>query len=220
MAAIVTRNNRATRDTVAPPPALKENGDNYEWRMFYHNNEYAADADTLPELIELLIPDYTTEEPLTANNGYRLRLQYLAAARLMVQAEVYASLDDEAYDALQDWERNVLLYSETDNENLTTNYLTPYGWGEGEGELRGLGFGENVNVEDTESMDWWVSDVPLILIKDFYVPNSNLAEPMSPHGDYEVVPNMVKVSAESELDFLVSLDRLGLIVFGKPGVAD
>lgn len=201
MTAVITANNRASRDTRAPAPATHEDGSNYRWRMFYDEGRTIADADSMSELIECLLPDYaylqTKEERLGA------RIDLAQGFQMQARAEILAGLTAEQDAALQDWEREVLTW----NGDGT---LDPYGWGDGTGEI-GV---------KSEGADWtpdvWSADVPLILMSVAYGDDSGIPAPISSHGDYQDVPNIIWVRPESERTLLESLNRLGVIAFGTP----
>lgn len=201
MAAVITPNNRASRDTRAPAPATHEDGSNYNWRMFYDSGRTIADADSMAELIELLLPAYgymqTNEERLGA------RIAIAQGVQIQTRAGILADLTEEQEAGLADWEKAVLSWS-------GDGTLDPYGWGDGSGEL-GV---------KKEGADWvpdvWSSDIPLVLLSTSYDGDTGIQRPLSSHGDYREVPNLIWLRPESERSLLESLNRVGFIVFGEP----
>lgn len=204
MVAIITANNRASRDSVAPPPSLKDDGTPYAWRMFFENNRIIADSDNLDELIELLLPGYVslTDEPT------RLEARSYIAHNVQIQgkANILADLTQEQINDLKEWEINVLEWASEDGIKSD-----PYGWGDGTGTL-----GETNN----EALDIWTADVPLLLVDTSYAPYTDVPAPLSKYGDYiDNVANLYWIRAASEETLLRTLSKLGFITFGKPGPA-
>lgn len=201
MSAVITANNRASRDTRAPAPATHEDGSNYRWRMFYDGGRTIADADSMSELIECLLPDYAFLQSKDERLGARIALA--KSVQVQVRASILANLSAEDMENMQEWEKEVLHWN-------ADGTLDPFGWGDGSGEL-GL---------KKEGDDWtpdvWSSDVPLVLISSGYGEDTGIPAPISSHGDYVEVPNILWIRPESENSFLESLNRLGVIVFGEP----
>lgn len=211
MVAVLTANNRAGRDNIAPPPAVKENGDNYNWRMFFDDGRSIADADTLAELIDLLIPGYldTPEEQRIYD-----RLDFARSVQTAARAAALARASQEELDALEEWELALLQWEDPSGD--------PYGWEDGSKPARpAMAFSQSV--EDEESItgpDMWSSDVPLVLIDAHYAPYGAAAPPLSSYGDFELVPNIVWLEIVDEKEFLQSLHRIGLIHFGVPAATE
>jgi hypothetical protein len=195
MTAILSTNNIAGRDNIAPAPALKENGENYPWRMFFDNNQRIVDADTTVELLDYLIDGYqvlNTEERHEARINLARGVQQLARGVIASQVEP---------DDVSDWEWSILVYGDQEAG------LDPYGWGDGTGEL---------GKYDPEVIDVWSSKHQLVLLESTYAPYTDIARPMSSEGDYKYVKNIIWLEPEHEEDFLRSLSRIGFITFGQP----
>lgn len=212
MTAVITANNRLARDNVAPPPQTKEDGSNYNWRMFYDNRRRIADADTPAEMLDVLVPGYsdlkTFEEKYTARYLLARRVQMLA------RATVLDNISEESYNSLTASERKVLEW-DTDSD--------PAGWGDGTKEpipttvLHRL-FEQGVPEEsDLYDIDEWNSDHPLVLLDTSYAPYTEVPRPSSKHGDFEKnLPNLMWLSPADELELLKSLSAIGYIDFGRP----
>lgn len=197
MTAILTANNRAGRDNAAPAPSLKLDGTNYQWCMFFEGNSQIAEADTLGELLEVFIPNYTTKDE---TSKLAARIIHARGVQLQLRSNVIASLTDEEEAALTSVERNVLYYEDGD----------PSGWG------------ERVALEDgtTEVVDLWTSDIPLILLDTNYAPfPGKPARPLSAYGDHDIVPNIVYLRPSEEFAYLQSLHLVGAIALGTPAPA-
>lgn len=59
----------------------------------------------------------------------------------------------------------------------------------------------------------WTSKTPLVMIDMFYEPHTQTVAPVS---SPEQPNNIIWLQGETELDFLLSLHKIGLIAFGKP----
>lgn len=200
MTAVVTSNNPFARDNVAPPPVTREDGTNYPWRMFFDQGQRIADADTLEEMIELLIPGYleleTREEKLAA----RVRLG--AFVRQLARGAIISPIIPEDAENIEDWEWNVLVYGDDEQGD-------PFGWKDGTGTL-------GVQDENSEESDVWSSKYPLVLLETSYAPFTDITPPLSSEGDFEYVKNIIWIRPSNEKDFLYSLSRIGFITFGTP----
>lgn len=197
MTAILTLNTLAGRDSAAPAPSLKLDGTHYQWRMSFDENKQFADADTLGELLEVFIPNYTSKDE---TSQLAARIIHARGVQLQLRSNVIASLTDEEDAALTDVERNVLFYENGD----------PSGWG------------QKVPFEDgtTGFLDVWESDIPLILLDTNYAPfPGKPARPLSSYGDYDVVPNIVYLRPSDEFSYLQSLHMVKAIVLGTPAPA-
>lgn len=201
MSAVITANNRASRDTRAPAPATHEDGSNYRWRMFYDEGRTIADADSMSELIELLLPDYAFLE--TTEERFGARIAIAQGVQMQVRAQILAELTAEQVAELADWEKAVL-------EWTGDGTMDPYGWGDGSGTLGVVNEGKNW------TPDVWSSDVPLVLLSTSYDGETGIPAPMSVHGDFKNVPNILWLRPESERSLLESLSRAGVIAFGEP----
>lgn len=194
MTVVLSSNNLRNRDSRAPAPAVHQDGSNFEWRMFFDENQRIADADTTAELLNILIPDYISmdsEEKNTARHGLARGVQLLARSTSL------ASVDTSS---LKDWEWAVLTYGEGENQD-------PYGWGDGSGEI---------GVLNEDVIDMWSNDIPLVLLDTSYYPHTDVPTPLSSEGDYIDVKNIVWLRPDRELELLRSLSRIGYITFGKP----
>jgi hypothetical protein len=204
MTAIPSANNPLARDNRAPAPAVHEDGTNYPWRMFYENNRRIVDADTTAEVLDFLIPGYllldTEEERLTARTNLARSVQQLG------RATIAANITPDESEKITDWEWTILTYGEGDAQD-------PYGWGDGTGEL---------GSQDEETLDWWTSVHPLVLLDTSYAPFTEIIKPLSGEGDYIEVNNLIWLRPSTELSLLRSLSRIGYITFGTPSavVAD
>lgn len=189
-------NNRAGRDNRPPAPALKANGENYPYRMFFNQDKNIVDADTPGECLAQLIPDYLEiphDLKLTA------RLDLARSVQLMARATLLAAVDP---DTIEEWEWAVLTY-----ENSADDNTDPYGWGFGDNEL---------GVVDLGVADIWSSKTPLVLIENNYDPYTDIRRPISSEGDYKFVSNIIWLEPSDEEEFLKSLSRIGFIAFGSP----
>lgn len=193
----ITANNLAKRDSKAPAPALKENGENYNYRMFYNNEREIIDADTVSECLNVLIPGYEniTDEEYKQN----MRLNLARGVQMAARAQILSTAD---LDELQDWELKVLTY-----ENPNEVNHDPYGWGEGKGEI---------GVYNPDQIDMWYSKVPLVLIDLNFDPYTNIRRPLSVEGNYVFVSNIIWLEPSEEYAFLKSLSRIGYVTFGTP----
>lgn len=200
MTAVLTANNRAARDNFAPPPALKEDGSNYAFRMAFDNGARFADADTTEELLEVLAPGYLEldeEGRMVARIGLAKNVQLLARGSLL------ANLSQDELDALEDWELNLLAWDEPED---------PHGWGDGSR------LPTSDPTVEADTLDVWKSKHPLVLLDISYTPFTEVPRPVSVFGDYaDEVPNLVWLRPVDELTFLRSLSRIGYIKFGNPG---
>lgn len=198
MTAIITANNVRSRDNVAPAPSLKDDGTNYIWRMFFENNRKVADADTVAELIDVLIPGYAGL--VSAEDRLQARIVKAKEVQRLARATILANLTPEEAEKIADWEWDVLSFGSEDVND-------PFGWGDGTGTL-----GKN----DIDVIDFWSNDKPLVLLETSYKPFTDVASPMSHEGDYTFVSNIIWLRVQSQEDFLRSLSRIGYIAFGTP----
>lgn len=211
MTAVITANNPRGRDNVAPPPAVKPNGEGYQWRMFFDGDRSIADADTLAELLDILIPGY-----LQAPESDRLyeRIAFAKQIQVAARAEVIARLDEGDVQGLEEWEMNLLAWEK---------YGDPWGWGDGSGEVKEskafFQFDEDEEDQMPEEPDLWKSASPLVLLDIHYAPYAEIPPPLSSYGDYQYVPNIIWLETMGEEEFLNSLTRIGYITFGTPAAA-
>lgn len=189
-------NNTAGRDNRPPAPALKETGENYEFRMFYDQDARIIDADYPAECLAQLIPGYLD---LPEDLQFTARKDLARTVQLMARATLLAAVDP---DTIEEWEWAVLTY-----ENSADDNTDPYGWGNGDNAI---------GTEDLEVADVWSSKTPLVLIETNYVPYTNIRRPLSSEGDYKFVSNIIWLSPKSEIEFLQSLSRIGFVAFGSP----
>ena len=203
MTAVITANNPLTRDTVAPAPAVHSDGSNYEWRMFFDQGRRIADADSLDELLDILSPGYSFLQNDEERRDARIALAKQVQA--LSRGVILSSVTPEKAAEIEDWEWNVLTFGEDE-------VTDPFGWGEGEGILGEL---------NEELVDFWKSDIPLVLLETSYAPFTEIPIPVSIHGDYwKDVPNMIWLRPFGDLEFLRSLSRIGYISFGSPNAAE
>jgi hypothetical protein len=186
MTAILLGNNRATRDASVPAPSLKDNGDTYNWRMFFDGQGQIADTDEILDLMDLLIDGYSS---MNADRRFYARLQYMQTVQYRKRVEILANLTPEQFDGLNTEERALLERNEP--------FDPPGTWGEDE-------------------LGMWESEVPLVLIDVFYAPYTPEPRPMSSHGDYENVPNIIWLRIANDMQFLETLNQLEEISFGRP----
>lgn len=199
MVAILTANNRAGRDNRPPAPVLREDGSNYNWRMFFDNGRTVADADDPADFIELLSPNYTVlneEERKTA------RLRLAREVQMLGRAAIISNLSKEVAGELKDWEWEVLNFGDSEN-------FDPYGWGDGTGTL-------GVHDKNSDMIDMWSSSVPLVLVTTSYAPYTDIPTPVSSEGDYQEVKNIIWLRPETDVSLLQSISRTGFITFGVP----
>ena len=209
MAAVITANNPAARDNVAPPPSLKEDGSNYQWRMFYDNGERIADADSTAELLEVLIPGY---EELSDKAKFWSRVTLGRSVQNAARAVILANATQEELDTLQPWERALLEWDKEED---------PYGWYDGTIEPKGIPlFGTLEEDAIPETPDLWSAEFPLVLLDASYAPTTVVPSPLSSYGDRKFVKNIIWIDVLGEQEFLDSLSRIGFIVFGKPAAAE
>lgn len=191
MTTILTPNVRATRDSHVPPPALRENGENYPWRMFFDGNRQIADSDNLSELLDLIIPTYGDLE--TEDQRYAARLELAKSVQLAARTQVVLGLSQEEVDGLTDQEWQWLSWEDFSDPSGLTEDGAPI---------------------------VWKSKAPLVLIDTFYAPFSALLPPLSSHGDVSDAPNIVWLKPSSEVEFLYSLHYIGYLSFGEPAAPD
>lgn len=194
MSVVISSNNRKHRDTRAPAPAVHQDGSNFEWRMFFDDNQRIADSDTTTELLDILVPNYVG---MDSNEKRNARHVLAREVQILARALSLASVDASV---VEDWEWEVLTYGEGENQD-------PYGWGDGSGVI---------GVSDEDVIDLWSNDVPLILLDTSYYPYTSVPAPLSSEGDYIDVKNIVWLRPDNELGLLRSLSRIGYITFGKP----
>jgi len=199
MVAIVSTNNPLTRDNRAPAPALKEDGENYSWRMFFDNDQRIVDADTPEECLDFIIRDYLL---LDADARKDARLSLARLVQQLARATILGNLTQEQMDALKEWEWEVLNYGSDETG------FDPYGWGDGS---RPIG-----SEQDDEQPDFWNSDIQLVLVDTSYTPYTDILPPLSSEGDYAEVKNIIWLRPSDDLQLLRSLSRIGYITFGTP----
>lgn len=199
MVSVVSSNNRQSRDNRAPAPAVRSDGSNYPWRMFFDDGQRIVDADTTAEVLDYLITDYTL---LDDEEKKQARIDLARSVQQLARATLLGNIDAEKAATLADWEWDVLNYG---SEGATD----PYGWGDGTGTLGTFD-------EDSESIDLWSSDIPLVLLDTTYIPYTEISTPLSSEGDFKDVKNIVWLRPTQELSLLRSLSRIGFITFGQP----
>jgi hypothetical protein len=204
MTAVTSSNNIRTRDNRAPAPAVRDDGTNFPWRMFFQNNQRIVDADLLEECLDYLIPDYTLLSPEERSEA---RVVLTRQVQQLARAQIVSNVTPEQAEELEDWEWEILNYGEGDTQD-------PQGWGDG---TRPIG-GE----QDDENPDFWKADQPLVLLDISYTPYTEILPPLSSEGDYKEVKNLIWLRPTGELELLRSLSRIGYITFGSPSavVAD
>jgi hypothetical protein len=192
MTVVITPNQLAARDNRAPSPAVKMDGSQFEWRMFYDSNRLVADCETTEDALGVLITGYAA---LSAEDKLQARINLAQTVQLKARTMIASRITPETAEKLKDWEWDVL-----------TSAGDSYGWGLGEGTLG--------TIENDEVIDFWFSDLPLVLVTTSYAPHTEIPRPISKEGDYEEVKNLIWLRPEYELDFLRSLSRIGYIAFG------
>lgn len=185
MTAVIRGNNRQTRDATVPPLTLKDDGTTYKYRMFYDDNRKIAEADTVAELIEVLIPDYLTEDRESAKLYHRVT--YAKQVQSSTRAVVLSQVDRETWDGLDDTEKALLQWSGDEDPDAD--------------------FGE-------DNLGIWSSSVPLVLLDINYKPYSDKVPPLSSEGDHPEVSNIIWIRSVDEEAFLETLHKLGIIYFG------
>lgn len=196
MPALITPNSREGEKS--PDVPFKENGEFYNYIMYYEDNRYIAYADDPAELLEIVIPGYeemSPEQRLDARLSMALRMQAL------VQAQIVVSLNEEERRGLADWELKALKGDYNEDQ--------PY-------QIRGF-WKERLpegtkpdDVPEDDRMDVWTSEHPLILIDAAYMPWTNVAPPLgNPEGT-----NIIWLRATDEVEFLDSLTDIGYVTFG------
>jgi hypothetical protein len=195
MTAILSTNNPAGRDNRAPAPALRSDGTNYPWRMFFDNNQRILDAETTTECLDYLIDGY---QILTYEEQKEARLDLARSVQSLARGVIAGNVEP---DDVEDWEWAVLTYGDIETG------LDPFGWGDGTGTL-----GEN----DPEVIDIWGNKHQLVLLETSYAPYTDISRPMSTEGDYKFVKNIIWLEPQDEETFLRSLSRIGFINFGTP----
>lgn len=202
MTVILTANRPYGRDNSAPPPALRLDGTNFPWRMFFEDNSRIADADTPAEMLDLLKPGYLDAGDETEK--LELRTELARSVQALARAVSLANISKENLEKMKEWEWNVLNFGGGDSGAP----MDPYGWGDGTGEL---------GVANPDVVDFWSSDVPLILVETSYQPYTDIHRPISHLGDYyKSLPNMIWLRPQDELTLLRSLSQIGYITFGTP----
>ena len=196
MPALITPNSREGEKSPSVP--FKEDGEFYNYIMYYEANRYIAYADDPAELVDIIIPGYEQMDPqqrLDARLSMALRMQ------AQVQAQIVISLTDQDRRELKDWELKAL--------KGEYNEESPY-------QIRGFWKERLPEGTDPESipeddrMDIWTSDHPLVLIDASYMPWTNVAPPLgNPEGN-----NIIWLRATDEIEFMESLTSIGFISFG------
>lgn len=208
MAAIITSNAPAGRDNSAPAPALREDGSNYAWRMFYDGLQRIADADTLAELIDVLHPSARYLELGSPEDKLLARLELGQRVQGELRTMIASRLLNEGIEA-QEWEREILLFDNGD----------PYGWEQGEGEINAVQ--PFALVADTpQQLDKWSHELPLVILDVTHAPYTNVQEPYSSYGHARYVPNIIRIEVASEASLMETLNRVGFITLGRPGPAE
>lgn len=196
MTAFITPNTREGEKAPAVP--FKEDGEFYNYIMYYESDRYIAYADTPGELIEILIPGYeekTPTEKLDERLAMALRMQ------AQVQAHVVVNLTEEDRRNLADWEMKCL----RGEYNEDAPYQIRDFWKETLPE--GM---KPEDVPEDEHMDIWASEHPLVLIDVAYAPWTKVLPPLAnPEGT-----NIIWLRPTDEVEFLDSLNSIGMIVFG------
>jgi hypothetical protein len=100
MAVTIMRNDASADEPLIAPK--KENGAGYRYCMYFNGDVDIAFADTLDEILDTLIPGYST---LTEEDQDVARIQFAQNAASTVQASILAELEDgdvsqEEYDIL------------------------------------------------------------------------------------------------------------------------
>lgn len=199
----LTGNVRQTRDNRAPSPALRENGTNYPYRMFFDGNARIVDAEELSELIEQLIPGYLL---MDEQEKKQARDALASSAAFSVKVSILGGLTSEEESSLSEWEWEVL----SSDDPLEKTY-----------PLTSAEVVEDLSDEEADAFfeKFWSSKIPLVLVqKDFY-PFSSMVPPMSSLGDAKRVENIIWLDSDTEKELLDSLSRVGIISYGSPRVA-
>lgn len=187
MTANVIPNRIRLRDSVAPAMSIKDSGEPYSYRMFFDNNSRIADADSLDDLVDVILPGYLMA---SEEDQSKMRLDYAIGREIDFRTHVLSRMSPGEFSDLLDWEREYLL----------STYATTLTWED----------------ENDTFPRVWSSDVPLVLINAFYAPYGEVTRPLSKYGDFDLTPNTLWFNVESDISFLDSLMRMGIITYGTP----
>lgn len=197
MPAIVLPNSREGEKPSEVP--YKEDGEFFEYIMYFDGNRRIAYSDDPAELIDLLISGY-----LEMNEEERLdaRLSRVINLQAVTQAQIVLNLSPEDKESLSEWE----LVALKGEYNETNSYAIRGFWKER------LDKGENPEqIEDSDKLDIWTSEIPLVLIDAAYKPWSDIEPPLgNPDGN-----NIIWLRPVDETDFLHSLASINYITFGS-----
>ena len=124
---------------------------------------------------------------LTEENKSEARKELALRLRLLLRVQILANVTKDKWETLEEWEKE-WLESETD----------PVPNWEGQAPV-------------------WKSDIPLGLLTSSYFPHvEGSYAPLSIHGDFKIVENIIWLDDTDEQEFLKSLSRIDYINFGKP----
>lgn len=185
----------------APDIPLKEDGEVYEYLMYFEGDRYIAYSDDLEDLIALVITGY---DKMDEDEKLDARLRYVRSTQKMMQVYIVANLTTEEREALEGWEMEAL----GGTYNKERSYQVRDFWRETLPE----GVDPDTVPED-ERLDVWVAPHPLVLIKGTYAPapGTDVQPPLaSPEGD-----NIIWLDPLSEKGFLESISATGAVTFGQ-----
>lgn len=161
-----------------PAPPLKESGAPYRWSLSHPGTGTLAFTDTLSEAVTVLIPGYLDMDEDARTFA---RVKFLNDLAAPLQAQILATWDPEAREALTESERTTL---------LTARHVP-------------------LVVEE------WSAEVPLVLLESHYMPYTEVPAPVSVPDDVSDPPNLIWLRPGTDLTFLQSLERVGLIALGE-----
>lgn len=191
MSTVKVPNNKAGRDNRPAAPPIKDDGGLYSYVYYPMDYHYAYYADTITELIQGFIPNYTLLDEESKKDA---RASYILEVLFSMRLQTYqiaSNLDDLELD---EWEDNELRY----HNNLRH---IPQNW-------------------DEEKNNVWVSTAPLILLKEDYSPFTKIVapEPIS-YDENENPENLIWLTYSDEKEFLYSLSAISAVLVGKPEYA-
>lgn len=197
MPAVITPNSRKGEKSSEVP--YKDDGEFFDFIMYFDGNSKIAYSDSPAELLELLIPGYSDmseEQRLDARLSRAINLQ------AVTQAQIVLSLSQDDKDQLKEWELKALRGEYNDQDSYAIRGF----WKEN--------LPEETNPEDVsegDQLDVWESQIPLVLIDAAYKPWSDIEPPLgNPEGS-----NIVWLKPVDEIDFLLSLTSINYITFGN-----
>lgn len=198
MTLVTTANSLAGEK--APSVPFKEDGEHYEYILYHDGDRYISYSDDLDELYNLLIPGYG-EMDEEARLDERLKLAIRIQKQF--QTNVYLNLSDEERSNLEEWELDAIR-GEYDNDEKP--YMVTGFWKERLPEGT-----DPDEVPESERVDVWTSEIPLVIIDAAYAPWSEVPLPLGKQDG----SNLLILKPTDELEFLFSLTDTGWITFGE-----